>query len=357
MIDQMISVISALPGGKIILTIIFFALFGFTLSVAYKIIFSLLKKATEKTISGLDDKLLECIRSPVRAFIITFSLFFALTLTYPDISLGKIGLPNVYMVVLIFIAAFALNRLISTILLWYKIEIAPKSETKINDEVLAIIDKILPIAIYGLALMMALSNLGIEITPLLAGLGIASLAVALALQDSFGNFFAGVNVSVDKSFKKDDFISTDFGVEGVVHEVGWRTTKIISPQGNYIIIPNSKLAQSVITNYCYPDKTIIQAGSIGVSYNSDVDHVSNVIKDVMKKTTANNDNFVKNFEPPVFFDSFGDFSLNFKYAYKVKDYRARGVAANEINRAIFLAFKKEKIDIPYPTRTVYNFQK
>ncbi len=360
MLDQIALFISSLLGGKIILLLVFFAFFGIMFYIVYKIIFYLLKKIVEKTNTDLDDKLLECMRDPIRLFILSLTIFLAINLTYPDFKINeKIGFSEIYSIILIFLCAFALNRFISNILEWYKKEIISKTDTrtKFDEEMISVIQKVLRFGIYGLALMMALCNLGIEITPLLAGLGIASLAVALALQDSLGNFIAGINISVDRPLKKDDLIRTDFGIEGIVQEIGWRSTKILTFQNNYVIIPNTKLAQSIITNYYRPDKTITQIGNIGVSHNSDVNHVSDVIKNTIKKTIAKSNNFVKDFEPIVFFDSFGDFSLNFKYVYKIKKYTIHLAATNEINRAIFYEFKKENIIVPFPTRLVHLHQR
>ncbi len=252
------------------------------------------------------------------------------------------------------VAAFALDRGLSTVIKWYKKEVAPKTESRLDDELIPIIEKVLRIFIYVVALMMVLGNLGIEITPLLAGLGIASLAVALALQDSLGNFFAGVNISVDRPLRKDDFIATDLGVEGMVQEIGWRSTKLLTLQNNHVIIPNTKLAQSVITNYYKPDETIIQSGTIGVAYNEDAEHVSSVIRAAILSASEKSQHIVKSYEPIVRLDSFGDFAINFKFFYKVKNYASRLPAADEVNRSILSQFRTHSIEIPFPTRVVYN---
>lgn len=356
MIEQVAGMIFALPGGRITALFVLFVLFGIAFYALYKALFFLLKKASERTKTGFDDLLSERLRDPARLFAALSSVFLALNFTYPEIAIGALGLSSAYAAALMLVCAFALDRFMSASLEWYKKEIAPKTGTKMGDEMIPIMEKVLRIAIYVLALLMVLGNLGIEITPLLAGLGIASLAVALALQDSLGNFFAGVNIAVDRPLKKDDFISTDSGVEGVVQEIGWRSTKILTSQNNYVIIPNTKLAQSIITNYCRPDEKVSQNGTIGVSCGEDVERVSQAIKNAIRKAMEKSDAFQKDFEPRVRFDSFGDFSLNFKFTYAVKNYALRHAALDEINRAIFYEFKEEGITIPFPTRTIYSLQ-
>jgi len=106
--------------------------------------------------------------------------------------------------------------------------------------------------IYIIAFLVILSTIGIEITPLIASLGIGGLAVALALQSTLENYFSGVYITFDRTIKVGDYIELENGMKGYVDAIGWRSTKIRTLSSNLIIIPNSKLTDMIVTNYYYP---------------------------------------------------------------------------------------------------------
>ncbi|MCC6347545.1 MAG: mechanosensitive ion channel, partial [Nitrospirales bacterium] len=104
-----------------------------------------------------------------------------------------------------------------------------------------------------LGLLIILSFLGISIAPLITALGIGGLAVALALKDTLSNLFAGLHILMERSLRIGDFVRLDAGQEGYIEDITWRTTRIRTLANNMVVIPNDKLAQSVVTNYCLPD--------------------------------------------------------------------------------------------------------
>ncbi|MDD5337777.1 MAG: mechanosensitive ion channel family protein, partial [Candidatus ainarchaeum sp.] len=350
--DQLINFIFSLPGGRFTAWLVELALFSIILYAIYRAVFYLMRKASEKTKTTFDDELIAGLKGPAKLLIAFTAIFLSLNYTYPATKIGDLGLSALYTVALMVNAAFALDRISITLLKWYQTEIAPKTSSTLDDELVPLIQKVIRAVIYVVAILMILGNLGLQITPLLAGLGIASLAVALALQDSLGNFFAGVNIAVDRPLRRGDYISTDSGIEGVVQEMGWRSTRILNPQNNFIVVPNTKLAQGIITNYFKPDEKVLQTGSVGVSYDSDVNHVSEVIKKAIEEASRSSQNLAE-YEPQVRFTSFADSSLEFKFTYAVRNYTLRVAALDEVNRAIFYAFRKEGIEIPFPTRTIH----
>ncbi len=353
MLDQLTSFVFSLPGGKPTAAIALLAVFAVLFYAVYAALFFLLKKFAERTKTDFDDVLFKSMEHPSLLLVLLSAVFASLALTYPETKAGTAGLSHLYVVALMFNAAFALERLVTTLLDWYRKEIAPKTETKFDDEMVPVLEKTEKFVIYVFAFVLMLSNLGIEITPLLAGLGIASLAVALALQDSLGNFFAGVNIAVDRPLRKEDYISTDGGVEGVVQEIGWRSTKILTNQNNMVIIPNTKLAASTVINYYKPDETVLYPCTVGISYDDDVERASQAIRAAIAKAAEKYDQIDGRVEPVIRLDSFGDFSINFRFLVPLKDYRFHLNAADAVYRAIFYEFKGEGITIPYPTRTLY----
>ena len=158
----------------------------------------------------------------------------------------------------------------------------------------------LPVAAPGLAIgvingifwilgfLIALTILGVSIAPLLTALGIGGLAVSLALKDTLENIFAGINVLMEKSIRVGDFIRLESGQEGTVKDITWRTTRIQLLSNNTVIIPNSKLAQSVVTNYHLPEKSFSLRLPVSVSYQSDPQQVEMVLLDEAQKGPGGN---------------------------------------------------------------------
>lgn len=161
------NMIFSLPGGRPTAAIVLIVLCAALLYAIYGVLFYGLRKLSEKTKTDFDDMLIGSMNGPARVLVVVTALFLALNSTYPDLALGKAGLASLYTAALMLAAAFALDRGLNTMLNWYKAEIAPRTESKLDDEMIPVIEKILMVAVYSLALMMALSNLGIEITPFL----------------------------------------------------------------------------------------------------------------------------------------------------------------------------------------------
>jgi small-conductance mechanosensitive channel len=206
--------------------------------------------------------------------------------------------------------------------------------------------------IAGLGLMTFLNLIGISITPILASLGIGSLAVALALQDTLSNFFAGLYVAVDKPVRVGDFIKLESGEEGYVTDIGWRSARIRLLSSNTVIIPNSKLSGSVITNYYLPDKEVGMAVEGRVGYGSDLSRVEKVIletaRDIMQKIPG----AVSSFDPAVRFHTFGDSGIHFAVALRAREFTDTFLIKHEIIKALHERFQKEGIAVPFPVRTV-----
>jgi small-conductance mechanosensitive channel len=206
--------------------------------------------------------------------------------------------------------------------------------------------------IMGLGILIFLDLIGISITPILASLGIGSLAVALALQDTLSNFFAGIHVSVDKPLELGQFVKLESGEEGYVIDIGWRTTRIRTPVNNVVIVPNSKLVNSVLTNYDLPDTQQTVLIQMGVHYDSDLNHVERVVCEIGKEMMKTLDAGVPDFEPLVRYHTFADSSINFAVVLRTKVFTEQHLIKHEFIKRLHERFKKEGIVIPYPIRTV-----
>ena len=167
------------------------------------------------------------------------------------------------------------------------------------------------IIVFIIGILIILHSLGISITPILTALGVGGLAVALALQDTLSNLFAGLHIILTRQIKPGDYIKLETGEEGYVVDITWRNTTIRELPNNYIIIPNLKLAQAIVKNHYLPDREISVTVQLGVSYDSDLEKVERVTIEVAKEVMMEVPGGIPEFQPFIRYHTFGDFSINF----------------------------------------------
>ncbi len=218
-----------------------------------------------------------------------------------------------------------------------------------------ILHGLIRILIYILGALIMLSNIGISISPLLASLGIGTLAVALALQSTFANFFSGLFVMLDKSISVGDFVQLETGEAGYVDEIGWRASRIRLLTNNHVIIPNSKLVDSIVTNYQAPVPKMYILITAGVHYDSDLEQVERVVLDVAREVIKDIDGTIKEEEPDLWFREFGDSSITFRLRIACRDFVSQFQIQHELVKRIHKRFAQEGIVIPFPLRTL-DFQ-
>lgn len=315
---------------------------GFTVR---KILTRIIRHWAERTETKLDDVILGAIRSPIILWFLVGGIYAAL---------GLIRLPsNVAVVVdrgliaiLILSIAWTLANIASGVIKYYGSKIGAAIQVTSLGQVVT------KFAILSLAIVIVLSELGIEITPLVASLGIGALAIALALQDTLANFFSGFYILAERSIRVGDFISIEGVGEGTVVDISWRTTKIQTLPNNIIIIPNKKLAESIVTNYDLPEQELSLSTVIGVSYDEDPDRVEQILLDEASKAVKEMKGTNPDFTPLIRFAP-ADYSLNFTVIWRASSVRERGQQIHEMNKRLVKRLKAEGIEIPFPVRTVY----
>jgi small-conductance mechanosensitive channel len=217
----------------------------------------------------------------------------------------------------------------------------------------SLIQNVVRLAIAAIGAMVVLSQLGVAITPMLTALGVGSLAVALALQPTLANLFAGVYLTVARQIRIGDFIELENGQSGFVSDISWRTTLIHEIPNNMIIIPNSKLSEIIVRNYALPDGEIATIVEVGVSYGSDLAKVEAVSIETGRETLRAVDGGVATFEPFVRFKAFGDSSVQFTVTLRAKSVPDRTVLRHEFIKRLHQAYANNGIEQPFPQRVVH----
>jgi len=209
------------------------------------------------------------------------------------------------------------------------------------------------IIIFILGFLIIFNTLGISITPILTALGVGGVAVALALQDTLSNLFAGLQIMASRQIKPGDYVKLSSGEEGYVVDITWRNTTIKSLPNNMIIIPNSQLSSSLIVNYYQPDKEVAVLINVGVSYDSDLNKVEQVTIEVAKEVMREVAGGVPSFEPFIRYHTFSDFSIDFTVILRAKEFVDQYLIKHEFVKRLHQRYKSEDIEIPFPIRTVY----
>jgi MscS family membrane protein len=304
--------------------------------------------AAKRTRTTLDDEIIAAIRKPLYYLIIFIGVDFAVqgVTTYPDLtaSLGEWVFAGE-----IFLSAFFITRLIGVFVGWYAKNIAAKTKSRFDDEFLPLFNRIAAIFIYGSAVVIVLDSFQYDITAVVAGLGIAGLAVALAAQDTLANMISGFVIMADRPFRINDIIELPGGEYGEVYEIGLRSTKILTLDYTMVVIPNSEIGKSQIVNYSYPDKRVRLMIPVGVAYGTDLKKATSNMKEAAKKQA----HILESPAPRVHMTSFGEFSLDLILYVWIDSHKDRFDVINKLNREIDERFKKEGIEIPFPIRTVY----
>ncbi len=205
-----------------------------------------------------------------------------------------------------------------------------------------------------LAVMIVLENLGIRLTAVWTTLGVGSIAVAMALQETLSNFFAGLYLLADRPIRAGDFIQFDSGQQGYILRVGWRSTSIQSLMKNLVVVPNSTLAKAVITNFSHPQPQMILPIEVGVAYGTNPRLVSQVLKEVMEEAVRDRvAGLTLDADPQIrFMPGFGNSSLNFTVMVEILDFAQQFHVQTELRMRIVERFQKEGIEFPFPTRTL-----
>jgi small-conductance mechanosensitive channel len=207
--------------------------------------------------------------------------------------------------------------------------------------------------VIGLGLLVIAGQLGIAITPLLTALGVGSLAVALALQPTLTNLFAGVHISLARQVRVGDFVELDQGMQGYVVDIGWRSTQIRELSNNLIIVPNSRLAEIVLKNYSLPETEQAALVQIGVSYSSNLRKVERVTIEVARETLREVEGGVAAFDPFIRFHTFGDSSIDFTVILRVGTFIDRYLVSHEFIKRLHDRYDQEGIEIPFPQRVLH----
>ena len=317
--------------------------------VAYWFLSKVLKKFTQKSKTKFDDILIDMMEEPLVVVVVLMGFWYGLErLTFSD-GIDEFIAHSMQAAVILTVT-WMIVRLLDALIEQYIVPLAAQSETDLDDMILPVIRKAAKSMTWILGIIVALNNAGIEIGPLIAGLGIGGLALAMAAKDTVSNFFGGFTIFTDKPFKVGDRIKVgDF--DGSIYEVGLRSSRMRTLEGRMVTIPNARIADSMIENVSEePTRKIVN--KLGLVYDVNADQIRQAIdllNGIAKESSAHIDEKVI-----TGFTGFGDSALELLFIYYIKSGEDIIGVQTDINLKIMEQFAANNLDFAYPTQTIYT---
>ena len=321
-------------------------------AIAHFAMFPLVTRLTSHTPTELDDVLIRAVRLPINIGIVVLGVYLSLTITLdlPTGVQGAIDIVGRASGALLFVILF--GRVVSRGMDWAIAEQDKKQRRAVDTRLLLMLRRMLVGLVYALGVLLVIDTLGIPVSPLIAGLGLGGVAVALAIQPTLSNLFAGTYVMTEGVVSPGDYIEMEGGVAGYVLEVGWRSTRLRTWSNTLVVVPNARFAETIITNYYEPAPPVNVYLTCGVSYDSDLTRVEAVSMDVMNRILATSPHGVQEYGAYFGFDNFGESNVDFWLFVQARDRLASFELRSELVRELHRRFDEEGIVINYPVRSI-----
>jgi len=333
--------------GNIYLKFLFILVVSVLVALLVKFIMrQVLKPLAKKTKTKIDDLVIKSISSII--FYVVLVLGFKIGIQHFQFETSIYS--NIVNSLFVLIIMVMILRIIANFSTHWLKEWASKTESTADDRLIPLVAKILKVVTIILGIFFIFDTWNINLSPLLATVGVAGIAIGFAVRDSLANILGGIQLVLDKTFKVGDKIELESGEMGVILDIGIRSTKLRTFDNEVIYIPNGSLANTKIKNFTVPDLTIRVGVNFGVEYGSDPEQVRNVILDAVKKI----DTVIEEPAPVVQFLNMADSSLDFVARVWVKNYTDAYSTKLKVTDEIYKTLNKANIGIPFPTRTVFT---
>ena len=315
------------------------------------IVHRLLPLITRRTRSTLDDFLVGALHPPlyILAVIYAFDLGIARIDFIPSIW-GE-PLNNIFYVLYVIAIFIALARILNAFGRWYSEVIAPKTDTNLDEQLLPFFRRVALIILVMIGAIILLSHFKINVTALVTTLGVGSLAIALAAQETLADTISGFVIVFDRPYRIGDRIEVqDLDTWGDVVDIGLRSTRIRTRDNRMVIIPNSVIGKSLIVNYSYPDTKYRIEIQIGIGYGSEIEHARKTLIEAVE----NAEGVLEDHPVEALFLEFGDSALIFRVRWWLDSYYDTRRMFDRVNTAMYDALRREGIDIPMPQREIHH---
>ena len=302
-----------------------------------------------RTKTHLDDVVVEAADFPLRAVIIVGGVELALRQISMIPDSWQSPIDDLLFVVYFIIVYIFLYRLIGGLIVWYGREVASKTETELDDRYLDLCRRIALLVLSVVVIVTILGRYGIEVSALVTTLGIGSLAVALAAQETLGDMITGFTIMVDQPFKVGDRVELlDISTWGDVVDIGLRSTRIRTRDNRMVSVPNSIIGKGLVVNYSDPNTVYRVQTQVGVAYGTDIEQA----RIVMIEAIRSEEWVMKEERIEALFLGFGASSLDFTVRCWIEHYVETRRIIDKMNTVLYRALNEAGIEIPFPQRDV-----
>lgn len=331
----------------------------------------ILKPIFARTKTEIDDKLLDLVIKFDNRFFIILSLYFSIQYFHAQVESEAIlkNLLNAkyynfiiklskFFYDILFIAAVALAiyivyKIINLTLEHYIEKKKIEQEKSKLLEFIPLIHKIILFVLIIIGSLIILNHFNINISGIIVSLGIGSLAIALAAQETLANMIAGFIILIDRPFHEGDRIKLLNGIIGDVYEIGIRSTRILDFDNNLLIIPNTELVKTTVQNFSYPETISRVVVDLEVDYSTDIQRVKQILIDLAKNHPLS----TKDYEPSVFVVNFASSGISLRLILRTNDYRNVYQIQSDLREQILIRFREENIEIPYQQIVIHTKNK
>lgn len=306
------------------------------------------RRLTAFTSTDLDDRVLQQVIPYVSRLFLVLGVYLAIRSLPLNEKLVMVASGIIY-IILVVIVCNLIYHVLGELLKWYVAgRQADTSGSVMSRQLIPVAEKLTSLFLMGTALIVILKHFSYDIFSLVTALGIGSLAIGMAAKDTLAHMISGFTIMLDRPFRIGDRIQLVGGQIGDVADIGLRSTKIKTPDNQLLIIPNSDLCNTMLTNQAFPNSRAKGRINIGVAYGSDVD----LVKQLLVATAGEVEDVLPDPPPEAYFASFGDSALNMALFFWVEQYGTLFAVTDKINSLILKRFGENSIEIPFPTRTV-----
>lgn len=335
---------------KLIIIIIILTATVLTAWLTSRLFNTIIKRLTKRSRNKLDDVLLHALKGPLIYAIVLVGVWLALQSADFIIDPNNQIAANTFFVALLILVYVAIFRLIIGVTAWYRRDIAHQTSTELDEQILPLFRRILLIVVSAIAVIILLGRFDIDVSALVATLGVTSLAVALAAQAVLEDMISGFIINVDRPFRIGDRIELEeLNTWGDVKDIGLRSTRILTRDHRLVSIPNSVLGRSRIVNHSIPSTQYRVQTHVSVAYGVDIDHARQVMIDAV----AAQGWVMKNKPVEALFLEFQDSGLMFRVRCWIEHYVETRRIIDKLNTTIYKALNDADIEIPFPQRVVH----
>ena len=307
------------------------------------------EKFIERSNSQVNGKIIHKLESPIIIIILLAGLLLAAREATNSLFFFENLIHSIIIFIILYMVIGVSNILVDY---WLKIKHQQSQQESFHAEIVPLIKSLAKILFFFIAIALVLQLWGVQVGGIVASFGVIGVILGFAFQDSMKNIFGGIALTSDNSFEKHQVIRLDSGEIGEVVEINLRSTKIKTFDNDYLIVPNGMLANSKIANLAQPTATIRVLVPVSVAYGSDVEHVKKTLLNTLKGEKS----VLKFPKRTVRFMKMADYSLDFDFLFYISDYRERYFMIDRITTKVYDALNTEGIEIPFPTRSIYNRQ-